>query len=89
MALKVAAHHSRQTPKSSTDLVRFLYPDKAKQIQLSLFCNPRILVFPTPQADDVKLWQTMVMSLFKTGNVMADIMINHNIIFSALGKPRR
>lgn len=51
MALKVAASDSKA--KSSTDLVRFLYPDADQRIQLSFFCSPQVMIFPTEQSDGV------------------------------------
>lgn len=53
MALKVSAYNSKKEPASSTDLVRFLYPDKNKRICLALSCSPQILVFPTAQENGV------------------------------------
>ena len=53
MVLKVSVYNSKKEPELSTDLIRFLYPDKRKRICLSLSCSPQILVFPTAQENGV------------------------------------
>lgn len=53
MVLKVAALDLGEKTELSTDLIRFLYPDTSKQIQLSFLCSPQILVAPTKQSEGV------------------------------------
>lgn len=51
MTLKVEQFNSQDTPQFSTDLIRFLYSDANKRIQLSFLCNPQVFIMPTKQND--------------------------------------
>lgn len=69
MVLKVEAFNLKKVPELSSDLVRFLYPDKSKRIQLSFLCSPQVLVFPTDQSEGImRVNKSKRLSIKKNGH---------------------